>query len=445
MNWYYAHDGQQQGPVSEAELAQLARTGVIGATNLVWRDGLANWGPLSAHAPHLLTAGGRAPSVESPPAAAYTPAYATTAPVTAATAPQGPLTHYPFQFHGSTGEYFRIWIVNTALTILTLGIYAAWAKVRTRRYFYGHTTLDGAAFDYLANPISILKGNLIMGAMGLLYIGSGVIFPPLAIVILLLFFIVSPWLIHKAFRFRAWNTSYRNLRFRFTGTTGEAYISYFWLLLLTPFTLGLIIPYQMWRAKRYFFDNTSFGNSRFQFRATPGGFYAIYLKVIAFFILLAIGFGVLIPVLTTILGNVPTVSQADQLPAGIPEMGVLIGMIVGGLIYFAVLIGVSQYIAVRITNLCLNSTTIGSDTTGFVSTIRLRDMIWLQLTNLLAIVFSLGLAIPWVLIRMARYRASKTSIIAPAGGLEHFTAGVAEKDNALGDAAADVFDMDIGF
>jgi len=40
-----------------------------------------------------------------------------------------------FYFTGKGGEYFRIWIVNICLTILTLGIYSAWATVRTRRYF----------------------------------------------------------------------------------------------------------------------------------------------------------------------------------------------------------------------------------------------------------------------------------------------------------------------
>lgn len=454
MNWYYAHDGQQQGPVSEAELARLASTGVIGASNLVWRDGLPDWGPLATHAPHLLTARGSAPPAVPPAVTEYAPAPVYHSPAAIPTAPQGPLTTYPFQFHGRTGEYFRIWIVNTALTILTLGIYAAWAKVRTRRYFYGHTTLDGAPFDYLANPISVLKGNLIMGAMGLLYIGSGAIFPPIAIVILLIFFVVSPWLIHKAFRFRAWNTSYRNLRFRFTGDTGEAYVAYFWLLLLTPFTLGLIIPYQMWRSKRYFFDNMSYGSSRFQFRAQSGSFYAIYFKMIGFIMLLGAGAAVVVPAIAAMIGAATTssivVAQAETSPPdfsqmGGAEIGVVLGMVVGFVLYIAFIIGLSQYMAVRTTNLCLNNTTVGSDTTRFVSQIRLRDMIWIQLTNLLAIIFSLGLAIPWVMIRMARYRASKTSIIAPAGGLEHFTAGVAEKDSALGDAAADVFDMDIGF
>ena len=34
------------------------------------------------------------------------------------------------RFTGSGGEYFRIWAVNRTLTVLTLGLYSAWAKVR---------------------------------------------------------------------------------------------------------------------------------------------------------------------------------------------------------------------------------------------------------------------------------------------------------------------------
>lgn len=45
MQWYYAANGKQQGPVSQAELETLARTGVVGAETLVWRDGMPNWAP----------------------------------------------------------------------------------------------------------------------------------------------------------------------------------------------------------------------------------------------------------------------------------------------------------------------------------------------------------------------------------------------------------------
>ena len=74
-----------------------------------------------------------------------------------------------FEFTGKTGEYFKIWIVNIFLTILTLGIYSAWAKVRKRRYFYGNTLLLNAPFEYLADPIKILKGRFIVFGCFVIY------------------------------------------------------------------------------------------------------------------------------------------------------------------------------------------------------------------------------------------------------------------------------------
>ena len=67
-------------------------------------------------------------------------------------ASQQPPQEMPFEFKGTASQYFGIWIVNLLLTIITLGIYTPWAKVRTKRYFYGNTLLDGSPFDYLASP-----------------------------------------------------------------------------------------------------------------------------------------------------------------------------------------------------------------------------------------------------------------------------------------------------
>ena len=72
------------------------------------------------------------------------------------------LRHEPFTFTGTEREYFGIWIVNVLLTIVTLGIYSAWAKVRRNRYFYGNTQLAGGAFDYHAPPLRILIGRIIV-------------------------------------------------------------------------------------------------------------------------------------------------------------------------------------------------------------------------------------------------------------------------------------------
>src|SRR5450631_3526359 len=66
-----------------------------------------------------------------------------------------------FEFSGTGAEYFRIWVVNLLLTILTLGIYSAWAKVRRLQYFYRNTEMAGSSFDFHGSPTKILVGRLI--------------------------------------------------------------------------------------------------------------------------------------------------------------------------------------------------------------------------------------------------------------------------------------------
>jgi hypothetical protein len=69
MTWYYNSGGQQQGPISDAELASLLATGKITPETLVWREGMKDWQPLAtarqAAAPPLLPTGATgAPCVE---------------------------------------------------------------------------------------------------------------------------------------------------------------------------------------------------------------------------------------------------------------------------------------------------------------------------------------------------------------------------------------------
>ena len=126
------------------------------------------------------------------------------------------------RFHASGSEYFRIWIVNLLLTIATLGIYSAWAKVRRTQYMYACTELAGSSFDYHGRPLAILKGRLIalvlFGAYNLAFkvsLAAGG-------VMLLLLAAVLPWLIWNSLRFKLHNTSYRGLRFGFGGSVAAA-------------------------------------------------------------------------------------------------------------------------------------------------------------------------------------------------------------------------------
>lgn len=128
-----------------------------------------------------------------------------------------------FVFHATGREYFKIWIVNLALTIVTLGIYAAWAKVRTRKYLYQCTELNQQRFDYHGDPKAILKGNLLVAGVFLSYFVSTVFAPALSGLIILGVLGTSPWVLVSSLRFHLANSSHCHLRFRFDGSASKAY------------------------------------------------------------------------------------------------------------------------------------------------------------------------------------------------------------------------------
>ncbi len=61
MSWFYALNGEQKGPIEEAELRQLVQQGTLSDDSLVWREGMVNWRPYRVAVPQ--PAGTLAPAV----------------------------------------------------------------------------------------------------------------------------------------------------------------------------------------------------------------------------------------------------------------------------------------------------------------------------------------------------------------------------------------------
>lgn len=201
-----------------------------------------------------------------------------------------PVRTVPFEFTGNANEYFRIWIVNTLLTIVTLGVYSAWAKVRTKRYFYRNTKVDGSSFDYLADPIPILKGRIIAAlALGLLF-GSQYYSLPLYVGLLIVYLLLTPWVVVKALAFNARNSAYRNVRFVFTGRPGEAAGLYLGMMLLQIATCGIATPYVQWRMTGFVVTRHLYGDLRLQWESKPMAYFRAYLIAIAMLLLLYVVF-----------------------------------------------------------------------------------------------------------------------------------------------------------
>jgi len=341
----------------------------------------------------------------------------------------------PFQFTGKAGEFFRIWIVNTALTIVTLGIYAAWAKVRHTRYIYNHLDLGGHRFDFHANPVRILIGNIIVSVLFVTYTFSGLLHPFLPLTVLLVFLPLFPWLYYKAIRFRAHNTSYRNIRFRFKGTLGESYLINLVLGLAIPITFGLLYPYQAFRRKQYIWSNMAFGATPFRFTGSEGPFFKYYL--LAFGIAVA-GYFLASTAFLTLFVLVGALGQVE------PDIVYVVSSQLFSVFVAFVVIGfATQLLRAKIHNYVFSELALGSQV-RFRCDLEVGKLFSIFFTNGLAIVFSLGLLIPWAKIRMVCYVTSRMSVEAQTD-LDSFVATTTPEDSALGEAAADFGDFEIGF
>jgi len=336
--------------------------------------------------------------------------------------------HVPFVFTGNAREYFGIWIVNSLLKIVTLGIYSPWAKVRKRQYFYGNTLLDDANFDYLANPIALLKGWLIGAALFIAYSVGSRFSPVLGMAFGVLFFFLMPWIIVRSRLFNNRNSAHRNVRFNFRPAYAESYKVYAWMPILAGFTGGLLLPYVYYRQKRFIMENNRFGSSFFSFDAEAKDFYMLALKGVGIAILCV---GCFLACTTLLTAGM---SPANTLQPMVVGMTMPLLMMAG---YFFLLI----YLYVRTANLTWNGTFIGKN--RFVSTLRVRDLTWIMFSNIIASVLSVGLLVPWASIRLARYRLGKLALLA-AGDLDHFRNTQLEVTSAAGEEIGDIFGIDIG-
>ena len=340
------------------------------------------------------------------------------------------LTPRPFVFTGNGAEYFRIWIVNLLLSVVTLGIYSAWAKVRRLRYFYGHTSVDGQAFGYHASPIAILKGRLIAYAVVIVLAVLSEFAPLAASVIYFPLVVVTPIILVRAFRFRAANSSYRGLRFAFDGLESEAYRVFLLLPLLVPFTLGLAYPLVLKRQREFYVSESRYGRAQFGLELPTGAVYRIYLLAMVVFLVLAAAAA------AVMFGSMTAAGQAPSAEAP-PGAGFFAGF---ALLYVG--FG-ATVVAVRTAfeNLVWNHTRL--DVHGFDSRLRARTMLWLYATNVLLIGGTLGLGVPWARVRMARYRAESLTLV-PGGPLATEAMSGSESNAATGAELSDAMDLDFG-
>ena len=377
----------------------------------------------------------------------------------------------PFRFDGNATEYFKIWIVNICLTIFTLGIYSAWAKVRTLRYFYGNTILDEHHFSYLAEPIQILKGRIIAVFLLVVYLLSWEFYPSAGFWFLAFGVLILPAIMVLALSFNMNNSAYRNIRFAFKRDFKKVYLIFVipllivlvltWLgfsllesadfvaemeqqedvefkkedLLPTVFFFSLLplIPYLDCIRTRFIVDQTRFGKTTANFEGTAGQFYGLYFITFLFFMFIGFVSSFIIGIAMVAMGASGSLSEENT---GMVVVVTVFTMI----IFYGLSFFVMAYLRAARTNLIFNKTKFGDN--SFNSKLKTLPIAWLYISNTIGIIFSAGLLIPWSQIRMARYVADNTEFEAKT--LEDIIATQDNQQGAFGEEFGDAFDIDIG-
>lgn len=370
-----------------------------------------------------------------------------------------------FEFRGNAKEWFGIWIVNLLLTIVTIGIYSAWAKVRTKKYFYNNTYVEGRNFDYHATGKQILIGRIIVIVALIVFNLIVAAAPAIGIVLILALVGLFPWLIVRAMMFNARMSSFSNVRFNFTGGYGRAFVVFIlapigaYLLLVAlgggaaylgqtgnvaiAGLLGLIavviafliFPVIDRLVKQFSINNHKLGVAGFEMNVSNGPF----IKAAIFASLWVVA----VLVIGGVLFGASVVSMFSGLEAGAEPGPAEIGLIgiIYGLFFLAFLPAAFIYQAM-IRNVVYNNTTLEGGH-RFVSDVSAKSLLWIAVSNLVVVICTLGLMLPWAQVRMAKYLANHTDLI-PGADMDSFIGEQQEKVTALGDAYSDIEGIDVG-
>jgi uncharacterized membrane protein YjgN (DUF898 family) len=360
-----------------------------------------------------------------------------------------PETHQP-TFSGSGQEYFRIWIVNLLLTIVTLGIYSAWAKVRRLQYFDRNTHLAGAVFDFTGNPMAILRGRILaVVLLGAYQYAFG--FSLLVGIAVVLFLLAAlPYLLRGALRFRLANTRYRGMRFGFNGSTEGAYYSYLppMITVMLPtvvvalhsdpkmfLVIGLL--YLLWPLmhgviKSYQHQNLAFGNLESSYEVKARRFYGPYLltMLIGFTSMVAVG------VLAAILSK----GSGGFDPKAAFSLSKILPFFLAGLVGYVMILLSSCYLQVRLGNMVWSNTSFPG------IWIRSELTVWpylkLQVTNTVLTILTLGLFRPFAVVRNYQFQLANMRLDTE-DSFDHILANTAASNEGGADGVADILGVDL--
>ena len=357
-------------------------------------------------------------------------------------------------YDGRVGELFVLWLKVLLLGIVTLGIYSRfWGRTRIRKYLWSHVSLLGERFEYDGTGGELFRRFLMaMVLFPVLFglgFGIGLLLTRLgmkrelaqalgAVVQFSLLFFIVFLSQYGSRRYQMSRTLWHGMR---GGVEGSA-VSYAFraigYTILTPFTLGLIVPWRYIGLWRYKTNNTGFGDVDFRFEGKGskllGPFLVAYAaNIVGLFIAGAAAF-----LLFVVTAGMP--QDPKELQHHAP---VIIAAVIAfyGTFLIISLIGYLHFFASAFAQMA-EGTHFGR--VGFAFPVRKRTLFWFQVGNILLLLFTAGLALPFVGQRYVRFFCNNLKIYG-ASELNALSQAPGRRQPKGGEGLAQLFDtLDVG-
>jgi uncharacterized membrane protein YjgN (DUF898 family) len=273
-------------------------------------------------------------------------------------------------------------------------------------------------------------------------------------------------------RFRMVNTGWRGLRLGFVGKRDDAYFAVlpgfvavvlfstlvvmgedgsavrlggFVFAKVAPAVVFLVIvvmlPYLFWLLRRYQHQHYTLAAERSQFHLPATAVYGVALRVLGLASLGMLLAAAFVWAMFSALGAVV------ELPGQAPDASKGAKMVVYALIASLVVTAMFQvlvrpYVTSRMQNLVWNFTR--SQHLKFESALRLRPLMWLTAKNWFLMIITLGLYFPFATVATAKLRLESVSVVSSIDPAKLVGVPRGANEAAAGDAAGDVFGIDIG-
>jgi uncharacterized membrane protein YjgN (DUF898 family) len=385
---------------------------------------------------------------------------------------------FPMEFSGGGGEFFRVWIVNVLLTIVTLSFYTPFARRRTAQYFYSHTLVAGSPLEFTAQKKKMLVGFLILMVIyGIMQILAETGQDSGTAAMMLAGAALAPYFWASAMRFRFNATRWRGVRLQFAASWGEIYraswpvfvIALAWFVpvmviesvageeigednmaalrdnllpIVASVACALVMSFLCMARLEYNYKSLMVVRGRIggqpgRWKPVFGDFLRIWLATLGVFLVSLLAIAVVIA-----LGIGSFALLANSKEGKLQAVLFAVAMIGFGIfLMFLASAPARAYREARMFQLVWNNIGV-SHVARFKCKLRVWRYVGLRVVNVLLTLLTLGFYRPFAMISEYRMKAESVTLHVK-GGLDQLAGQLSREEQGLGDAIADAVGLDL--